>query len=107
MKQRISGTSWDAMLGSFKVLIAKLYEGWKSYLLDSLSEQKKKIFQSYMDEIADGIQLRVSLERLTTFLAKKSGRKVIILIDEYDAPNNRAYEFNFFKQVCPSSPSRL
>ncbi len=101
MKQRITGTSWDEMLGSFKGMVSKLYEEWKEYLWDSLSKKYQITFQSLIDESASHVTLRASLVLLTQFLGKKSGRKVIVLIDEYEAPNNRAYDFDFFKQVRP------
>jgi hypothetical protein len=47
------------------------------------------------------------LKRLSVFLARKSERGAMIFIDEYEAPNNRAYELDFFDQVRPSYPSRL
>ena len=48
--------------------------------------------------------LTASLKLLSEFLATKSGQNVIVLIDEYEAPNNRACEFDFVKQVCLSIP---
>ena len=29
----------------------------------------------------------------------------MVFIDEYEAPNNRAYELGFFSEVCLSCPS--
>ena len=31
----------------------------------------------------------------------------MVFIDEYEAPNNRAYELGFFAKVRPSHPSQL
>jgi hypothetical protein len=100
-KQKLTGTSWDDMLDSFKDMVSSLYKGWKGYLWDSLEPKDQNDFQSFIDEEASHAKLRASLERLSSFLAKKSGRKVIVLIDEYEAPNNRAYEHGFFKEVRP------
>ncbi len=100
MKQKVTGTSWDEMLDSFKQMVSRLYREWQGYLWDSLDSKDQKDFQSIRGKTASHGQWRISLEQLSEYLAKKSGRKVIVLIDEYEAPNNRAHEFNFFMQAC-------
>ena len=106
-KQVITGTSWDAMRDSFKSMVSVLYGNWREYLWDSLDPEDQKTFQSIRSREASDATFRASLDLLSQFLYKKSGRKVIVLIDEYEAPNNRAYEFNFFEEVRPLYPSRL
>ena len=107
MKQKITGTSWDKMLDSFKSMVSRLHREWREYIWDSLDLVDQETFQSIHSKTASDGDLRISLELLSEFLAKKSGRKVIVLIDEYEAPNNRAYELDFFKQVRPLRPPRL
>jgi hypothetical protein len=104
MKQKITGTSWDEMLDSFKQMVSHLYGEWREYIWDSLNLVDQETFQSIHSRSASDGQWRTSLELLSEFLAKKSGRQVIVLIDEYEAPNNRAYEWEFFKQVRPLHP---
>lgn len=99
--------SWDGMLASFRTMVSFLYQDWREYLWDSLSEPNQKAFQSLENEEASDTTLKGSLKLLSQLLAKKSGRQVIVLIDEYEAPNNRAYEFDFFKQVRPLQPPQL
>jgi len=107
VKQKITGTSWDAMRDSFKSIVSVLYGDWHEYLWDSLDLYDQKTFQSIRSKEASDAELRASLDLLSQFLYKKSGWKVIVLIDEYEAPNNRAYEFDFFEDVRPLYPSRL
>ena len=95
------------MLDSFKTMVSLLYAKWKTYLWDFLDSEQQETFQSIRRKTASDGDLRISLKLLSEFLAKKSGRKVIVLIDEYEAPNNRAYEHGFFKEVCPLRPPRL
>jgi hypothetical protein len=106
-KQKITGTSWDEMLGSFKLMVSRLYGERREYLWDFLDPEEQETFQSIRRETASDATLRASLELLSSFLAKKSRRKVIVLIDEYEAPNNRAYEYGFFKEVRSLRPPRL
>jgi hypothetical protein len=46
-----------------------------------------------------------SLKQLSAFLAWKSGQGVMVFIDEYEVPNNHAYELGFFTEVHPPYPS--
>jgi len=105
MRQNITGTSWGEMLDSFKSIVSCLYKDWQECLWDSLDAHDQKTIQSLIDKEASNVTLRTSLTLLSEFLNKKSRRKVIVLIDEYEAPYNRAYGFNFFKEVCPLYPS--
>ena len=107
MKQTITGASWEEMLDSFKTMVSLLYAEWKNYLWDFLDPEQQETFQSIRRKTASDGDLKISLALLSLFLAKKSGRKVIVLIDEYEAPNNRAYEHGFFKEVRSLRPPRL
>ena len=49
--------------------------------------------------------LEESLYQLSYFLTQKFHKRVIVLIDEYEAPNMRAYEYGYFKEVCSLYPS--
>ena len=75
-------------------------------------ERYVQLLQSDMDEAT----LQASLRTLTRLLEKHHGRKVIVLIDEYDVPLSKAYENsyydrmvqmlrNMFEQVLKTNPS--
>ena len=68
--------------------------------MQSLNLRERTYFQSICNKTTTDAQLAASLFLLTSFLFKKFPRKVIVLIDEYEAPNNRAYEKKYFNQVC-------
>lgn len=71
------------------------------FLLDSnkLTEIDKKPLRAlYEDPISQGKQRR-SLKLLSEMLAKHYGKKVIILIDEYDVPLNKAYENGYYDDM--------
>jgi len=88
-------------------MVSRLYGERQEYLWDFLDSEQQETFQSICRKTASDGDLRISLELLSEFLAEKSGQKVIVLIDEYEAPNNRAYEHGFFKEVRPLRPPRL
>ena len=107
MKQNITGNSWEKMFSSFRTMVADLCKEWYQYLKHSLDPEEEAYFESIRLNTAVVENWMNSLKRLSNFLRKKSGRGVMVFIDEYEAPINRAYECNFFPVVCPSYPSRL
>ncbi|KIL69450.1 hypothetical protein M378DRAFT_157725, partial [Amanita muscaria Koide BX008] len=96
--KNITGGSWEEMFASFRVMVSNLYKEWYQYLGDSLDPEEKRFFDSIRLNTAVEYWIH-SLNQLTGFLAQKCGRKVMVFIDEYEAPNNRAYELDFFDKV--------
>jgi hypothetical protein len=71
------------------------------YLLESnqLSVREKEIFSQLLKSEMDDKTLRYSLRELSELLQKHHGKKVIILIDEYDVPLAKANENGYYKQM--------
>ena len=107
VKQNLTGNSWEEMFWSFRVMVSDLYEESYEYLGQSLDPEEKEFYESIRFNRAPAELWGNSLQRLSYFLARKSGRGVMVFIDEYEAPDNRAYELGYFDQVRPSYPSRL
>jgi hypothetical protein len=107
MKQNIVGNSWQKMFLCFREMVSGLYQQWYEYLQGSFFPDELGYFESiYLNKAAEE-QWTFSLNRLCVYLARKSQRKVMIFIDEYEAPNNRSYGQEFFTTVCLSYPLRL
>ena len=71
------------------------------YLLDSPklnSYEKKKFEELLSSDYTDDI-LRNSLWLLSSLLSKHYGHKVIILIDEYDVPLDKAYSHGYYDRM--------
>jgi hypothetical protein len=107
VKQNIIGDSWEGMFWSFRVMVSVLYKESYEYLGQSLDPEEKEFFESIRFNRAPVEHWGNSLQRLSYFLGRKSGRGVMVFIDEYEAPINRAYEHGFFAKVRPLYPSRL
>lgn len=71
------------------------------YLLDSarLSVEEKEMFSRLMNPEMNDEVLRYSLRELSEVLWKHYGKKVIMLIDEYDVPLAKANENGYYKQM--------
>lgn len=100
VKQDISGDSWDEMVYSFKKMVSMQYQEWYEYIWQSLDPHEKFFFESICLNTAPvEHDWRTSLKKLSYFLARKSGRKTKVFIDEYEAPYNCAYECGYFDKV--------
>jgi hypothetical protein len=66
--------------------------GKHRYLLDGdlLSGEEKEYFRSIKPKM-DAVQMETSINFLSNFLSRYYGKKVIILLDEYDTPMQEAY----------------
>ena len=80
-------------------LLTELYN--KNYfLLDSglLTEEDKKFFLSVTMDMPD-VVATLSIYKLSDFLSRYYKKKVIILLDEYDAPMQEAYVGGYWEEI--------
>ena len=89
------------MLLAFKVMISNLYLEWNDCLMESLDPEETTYLESICLMTATEEVLMMSLHKLSFFLHRKFGRKVIVLIDEYESPIMCAYEYGYFDKVRP------
>lgn len=80
-------------------LIASLYDE-NMYLLngDILNEREKKRFQAVTPEMNDADAV-MALQNLCRFLSKYYGKKVIVLLDEYDTPLQESYAYGYWREL--------
>lgn len=80
-------------------LIASLYDE-NMYLLngDTLNKREKKRFQAVTPEMNDADAV-MALQNLCLFLSKYYGKKVIVLLDEYDTPLQESYAYGYWREL--------
>ncbi|AGM23034.1 hypothetical protein HMPREF0409_01159 [Fusobacterium animalis 4_8] len=83
------------MVNYLKVLISNLCLE-NRYLLKNLDSFDKALFENYINKNAKIESLKDTLKFLTRILYEKYNKKVIILIDEYDAPLVSAYHNKYY-----------
>ena len=68
---------------------------------DSLNQQEKESYQFYTNEFAEYTEEHIitSVNRLSYYLSKHYGQKVIILMDEYDTPMQEAWVHGYWKEM--------
>ena len=66
---------------------------------DRLTEYDKEIYRKLLQDDMGEAQLFSSLRKLSELLQKHFQKKVIILIDEYDVPLAKAFEFGYYDEM--------
>jgi len=98
---------WETTLTQIKYEIAKSYRE-HSYLLKNeiLSEVEKNEFLKISDLSANLTLYKKGIFQLSEYLYRYYNQKVVILIDEYDAPIHAGYK-TFYKEVVDFMRSLL
>ena len=104
--KNIEGQSFDEVKKSMKYLIGTIARQY-SFLLESekISVVEKEIYRALLFTNEDGtfrmsdVALEKSLYRLTELLEKHYHKKVIVLIDEYDVPLEKAFHHGYYDEM--------
>ena len=95
--KNVSGDTWESIVKSLGFALADLYRSFNYLSQSAVVDDSLKIYlQKVIYENATQDELAVSLLRLTTMLHQHYGKPVILLIDEYDAPIQQAWERGFY-----------
>ena len=90
--------NYEDMYDAFKIMIRELYSR-KEYLMETLSDNDKKLFNSFLCKDATKGDYQKAVYTLTEMLYKYYGKKTIILIDEYDVPIQQGYLLGFYEDI--------
>ncbi len=98
--REITGDNYDTALRNLSDLIVKTAKKYQ-FLLDSerLNEFDKENYRELLNNSFDTVTLGFSLKDLTELLEKHYGKKVIVLIDDYDAPLACAYAKEYYLRM--------
>ena len=95
----IKGNTFEMARQQICIKILDLYEE-NEYLLegDILGESEKAFYKSVSMDMSDAI-ISTSLNKLCVFMYKYYGKKVIIILDEYDTPMQEAYVNGYWDEL--------
>ena len=82
----------------YKTLIYNLYFS-KEYLYEHLSNIEKRLYDKFIDKTADKSEYKLAIQYLAQMMYNYYGRKVVILMDEYDVPIQKGYLNNFYDDI--------
>lgn len=80
-------------------ILSNLYSQY-DFLLegDHLNEKEKKFFESVTADMGD-VEATLALHQLSLYLSRYYGKKVLILLDEYDTPMQEAYVNGYWEEI--------
>ena len=96
----IKSSTWD---GCYKKIVDVIVEEYKNH--SSMLEHEvldifeKDFFNAIISQKADKNDYEKALKMLSMFLLKMYSTKPIILIDEYDAPMQSGFEFEYYEEI--------
>ena len=93
----LKGNTWEECLNRLKLFIFDLYVEFE-YIREKMNEWDKRKFEKVLYEQEDADYI-MSLKFLSDSLYKYYGEKVIILIDEYDAPIINAFDKGYYNEA--------
>ena len=93
----LRANTWEMCLWEIKKLISKIYREFQ-YITEKMNEDDKEIYDSIKNRKND-MDLNTSIELLSEYLFEYYGKKVVILIDEYDAPIINAFDKGYYNEA--------
>lgn len=95
--QNPSWTTWERMLSFIRLFLAQVYDRYR-YIREKadINEVQARLFDHVVQGQATEDELALSLTNLMAMVESYYGRKVILLIDEYDAPIQQAWESGYY-----------
>ena len=89
--------SWERMLSFVRLYFSRVFAKYRYLCQDeTIDVNWKRLFQHVVDGVATEDELALSLSNLMAMMQQYYGKKVILLIDEYDAPIQQAWESGYY-----------
>ena len=95
----IKDTNYETTRRKICQILTNLYSQYDFLLKgDYLNDKEKKFFESVTADMGD-VEATFALHQLSLYLSRYYGKKVIILLDEYDAPMQEAYVNGYWDEL--------
>ena len=94
----LKGNTWEECIESIKDIMHKIFNEY-SFLREKLNIVEKRQFDKIWEITGNERNFKTSLLDLSNYLNKYYGEKVIILIDEYDAPIINAFDKGYYNEA--------
>nr|WP_304577817.1 AAA family ATPase [uncultured Acetatifactor sp.] len=97
----VEGRSFQTAYDMLGIVVSTEARRFKS-LLDSdrlMPYEKEKLYQMMKGDFGSEAELQDSLRLLTELLSEHYGKQVIVLIDEYDVPLDKAYQMGYYQEM--------
>ena len=94
----LKADTWEECLESIKDIMYKIFNEY-NFLREKLNVVEKRQFDKIWEITGNERNFKTSLQDLSNYLNKYYREKVIILIDEYDAPIINAFDKGYYNEA--------
>ena len=97
----VKSNNFAGVITAIKDNISRLYRDRRELLKsDKLNSQEKDLFERSMDPRMPDVTVETAVRTLMEFMSRvNDGKKVIVLLDEYDTPMQEAYVYGYWDEV--------
>lgn len=81
-------------------MIVDLYNHYDFLLKEDLLNEREKEYFSKISSAMEDAEISIAIRRLSGYLSRYYGKKVIILLDEYDTPMLEAYTNGYWQELA-------
>ena len=96
--KELKRNTYEEVINQFKIMMSKLYAE-KSYVKEILDKEEKQKFELIKGELGTKDDYTQAINLLSLWLSRYHKERVIILMDEYDAPITNSYINNIYEEV--------
>ena len=91
--------SYAMTISRINQILTNLYSANKFLLEDGILDDKERNFYASVDVNMNETTATMALHQLSIYLSRYYGKKVIILLDEYDTPMQEAYVNGYWEEL--------
>ena len=95
----IDGLEFNSAVYRFQDVLSELFQSYVFLLEDSMTDGSRRIFDHILAHETSVDEIGSALRILASLLSEHYGRKVIILIDEYDVPLDKAAANGYYRDM--------
>jgi hypothetical protein len=82
-----------------RFLLQRLYLEYEEEVYTGLKKIEKQYYDKIMEGLGEGVDLEDALKFLMQLLHRQRGKRVIVLLDEYDTPIHAGQEYGYYEEI--------
>lgn len=93
------GSTLEKCLSEIHGVLLKCYQEYKSLIYPTLTPEEKILYDNITQEKGQSRDWENALSFLMQLLRKQTGKRVIVLLDEYDVPIHAGQEYGYYEEI--------
>jgi hypothetical protein len=89
----------ERFFGKISRLLKNLYEEYKRVIYQELTSSEQKDYDVIVEQSGEIVDWEEALKFLMRLLHRQTGKRVIVLLDEYDTPIHAGQEHGYYEEV--------